>query len=162
MDKKRILILGVGNELLTDEGFGVRALEYLQAQYIWPDNVHLMDGGTLGVMLMTELMACDLLVVLDVVDGKETPGTVYLLEGEDLRQILSFKNSMHQLDLPDTLVTCRMAGHAVEAMVFGMQPFDMQSTHYGLTQEAQNKLPSFCHTVVETLRQRGIVEASSR
>ncbi len=161
MDKKRILILGVGNELLADEGFGVRALEYLQTKYIWPDNVHLMDGGTLGVMLMTELMACDLVVVLDVVDGKEAPGTVYLLEGEDLRQSLSFKNSMHQLDLPDTLVTCRMAGHAVEAIVFGIQPFDMQSTYYGLTQQAQNRLPYFCHKVVETLRQRGIVEVSS-
>ncbi|MBO4300355.1 MAG: HyaD/HybD family hydrogenase maturation endopeptidase, partial [Desulfovibrio sp.] len=157
-----ILILGVGNELLADEGFGVRALEYLKEHYIWPERVRHMDGGTLGAMLMTELMECDLVIVLDVVDGHKEPGTLYLLEGDALRQSLSFKNSMHQLDLPDTLLTCRLAGHPVEAMVFGMQPFDIQSTQYGLTASAQKKLPEFCHKVVETLRMKGIVEALPR
>ncbi|MBQ9405691.1 MAG: HyaD/HybD family hydrogenase maturation endopeptidase [Desulfovibrio sp.] len=160
MNNKNILILGVGNELLTDEGFGVRALEYLQEHYVWPDNVRFLDGGTLGAMLMTELMDCDFLVVLDVVDGSKTPGTVYLLEGDALRQSLSFKNSMHQLDLPDTLTTCRLAGHPVEALVFGIQPFDMQSTHYGLTADAEKRLPLFCRKVVETLQGKGIVTAT--
>lgn len=162
MKDKQVLILGVGNELLADEGFGVRALAYLQERYVWPTHVRLADGGTQGAMLMTELMDCDLLVVLDVVDGPEAPGTFYLLEGDGLRQGLSFKNSMHQLDLPDTLITCRMAGHAVEAVVFGMQPFDMQSTQYGLTPQAQQRLPQFCRKVVETLGKRGIADAAPR
>ena len=49
---KKILILGVGNILLTDEGFGVRAVEYLQANYTWPVCIRLLDGGTQGLMLM--------------------------------------------------------------------------------------------------------------
>ena len=96
MEQKRILIMGVGNILLTDEGFGVRAVEHLQANYAWPENVRLLDGGTQGLMLMTELMDCETLVVLDVVLGPEKPGTVYLLEGEDLRKSLSFRDSMAQ------------------------------------------------------------------
>ena len=79
MNDKRILILGVGNILLTDEGFGVRAVEYLEAHYRWPAHVRLMDGGTQGLMLMPELQECDFLVVLDVVLGPEAPRTDYLL-----------------------------------------------------------------------------------
>ena len=88
------MIMGVGNILLTDEGFGVRAVEYLQAKYTWPENVRLEDGGTQGLLLMSTLMDCDTLVVLDVVLGPEKPGTIYMLEGEDLRKSLSFRDSM--------------------------------------------------------------------
>ena len=127
------MIMGVGNILLTDEGFGVRAVEYLQANYTWPDNVRLEDGGTQGLLLMSTLMDCDTLVVLDVVLGPEKPGTIYMLEGEDLRKSLSFRDSMHQTDLLDTLITCSMAGHDVEAVVFGLQPFDYHTMQVGLT-----------------------------
>ncbi len=96
MNNQRVLILGVGNILMTDEGFGVRAVEYLQQHYAWPEHVSLEDGGTMGLRLMSTLMDCDKLVVLDVVLGPEAPGATYLLEGEDLRKSLSFRDSMHQ------------------------------------------------------------------
>jgi len=162
MEQNRILIMGVGNILLTDEGFGVRAVEHLEANYAWPENVRLLDGGTQGLMLMTELMDCETLVVLDVVLGPEKPGTVYLLEGEDLRKSLSFRDSMHQTDLVDTLVTCSMAGHDVQALVFGLQPFDYHTMEVGLTPQAQALLPEFCSKVVAALRERGITEATPR
>ncbi|GFH63469.1 MAG: hydrogenase maturation protease, partial [Candidatus Desulfovibrio kirbyi] len=56
MSQKNVLILGVGNILLTDEGFGVRAVEYLQSRYQWPASVRLMDGGTSGVLLMPQIL----------------------------------------------------------------------------------------------------------
>jgi len=156
------MIMGVGNILLTDEGFGVRAVEYLQANYTWPENVRLEDGGTQGLLLMSTLMDCETLVVLDVVLGPEKPGTVYMLEGEDLRKSLSFRDSMHQTDLLDTLITCSMAGHDVEAVVFGLQPFDYHTMQVGLTPEAQNLLPEFCTKVVTALEQRGIAIATPK
>lgn len=156
MSKQTVLILGVGNILLTDEGFGVRAVEYLGAHYRWPENVNLMDGATQGLMLMGDLMDCDFLVVLDVVLGPKAPGTIYLLEGENLRQSLSFRDSMHQTDLVDTLVTCELAGHRPEAIVFGLQPYDYKTMQVGLTAEAQAKLPEFCEKVVAELARQGI------
>ena len=162
MEQKKVLIMGVGNILLTDEGFGVRAVELLQANYTWPENVRLEDGGTQGLMLMTELMDCDTLVVLDVVLGPEKPGTIYMLEGEDLRKSLSFRDSMHQTDLLDTLVTCSMAGHEVQAVVFGLQPFDYHTMQVGLTPQAQALLPEFCTKVVAALEQRGIALAAPK
>ena len=157
MNDKRILILGVGNILLTDEGFGVRAVDYLEAHYRWPVHVRLMDGGTQGLMLMPELQECDFLVVLDVVLGPEAPGTVYLLEGEDLRKSLSFRDSMHQTDLLDTLVTCDLAGHRPEAIVIGLQPFDYKTMHVGLSPQAEALLPEFCRKAVAEMARRGIV-----
>ncbi|MDO5483352.1 MAG: HyaD/HybD family hydrogenase maturation endopeptidase [Desulfovibrionaceae bacterium] len=161
MQEKRILILGVGNILLTDEGFGVRAVEYLQEHYDWPANVRLMDGGTQGLMLMAELQECDLVVVLDVVLGPEAPGTVYLLEGEDLRKSLSFRDSMHQTDLVDTLISCELAGHRPEAVVIGLHPFDYKNMSDRLSPQAQELLPEFCRKAVAHLATRGIT-ASQR
>ncbi len=156
MSEQNVLILGVGNILLTDEGFGVRAVEYIEEHYRWPDNVTLMDGGTQGLMLMSALMDCDYLVVLDVVLGPREPGTIYKLEGENLRQSLSFRDSMHQTDLLDTLVTCELAGHRPNAVVFGIQPYDYKSMELNLTAEIQAKLPEFCEKVVAELAQQGI------
>ena len=157
VDDKKILILGVGNILLTDEGFGVRAVEYLETHYRWPERVRLMDGGTQGLMLMPELLECDFLVVLDVVLGPEAPGTFYLLEGEDLRKSLSFRDSMHQTDLLDTLITCHLAGHRPEAVVIGLQPFDYKTMQVGLSPQAQALLPESCRRAVEEMARRGIV-----
>lgn len=157
MNDKRILILGVGNILLTDEGFGVRAVEYLEAHYRWPVHVRLMDGGTQGLMLMPELQECDFLVVLDVVLGPEAPGTVYLLEGEDLRKSLSFRDSMHQTDLVDTLIYCDLAGHRPDAVVIGMEPADYHTMEIGLTPVCQARLPDLAGKVVEELRARGVI-----
>ena len=108
----RVLIMGVGNILLRDEGFGVAAVNHLEKNYYWPENVRLQEGATQGLLLMSELEECDLLVVLDVVLGGKEPGTVYLLENEDLSRSLSFQGSMHQTDLLQTLQVCELASLA--------------------------------------------------
>lgn len=152
-----ILVLGVGNTLLTDEGIGVHAVEYLRGHYTFPDNVALMDGGTLGMRLMEALMDCRLAVVLDAVLGDAPPGGLYRLSGEEMRRSLSFKDSMHQADLPDTLACCELAGHRPETVVFGMQPQDYASLGVGLTPACAKALPDFCMAVVEYLRAEGCI-----
>ena len=153
----RILILGVGNILLRDEGFGVAAVDYLKEAYHWPENVRLQEGATQGLLLMSELEACDLLVVLDVVLGGKEPGTVYLLENEDLSRSLSFQGSMHQTDLLQTLQVCELAGCRPQCLAFGLQPFDWRTMQVGLSPEVQAMLPVFAEKVVAELARRGIV-----
>jgi hydrogenase maturation protease len=155
-NSRRVLILGVGNILLTDEGFGVRAVERLQQRHVWPENVRLLDGGTQGLMLMHDILECDLLVVLDIVLGGEAPGTVYLLEGEDLRKSFSFRDSMHQTDLLDTLLTCELAGHRPRAVVIGLEPLDYKTAGVGLTPQTEARLPEFCAKALAELARRGI------
>jgi len=96
MTEKRILVLGVGNILFTDEGIGVRCIERMQEHFNFSDNVTLMDGGTLGTKLMGPILESDYLIVCDAVLCDDAPGAVYRLMGEDLRKSLAFRDSMHQ------------------------------------------------------------------
>ena len=137
----RVLIMGVGNILLRDEGFGVAAVNHLEKNYDWPENVRLQEGATQGLLLMSELEECDLLVVLDVVLGGKEPGTVYLLENEDLSRSLSFQGSMHQTDLLQTLQVCELAGCRPQCLAFGLQPFDWRTMQVGLSPEVSSRYP---------------------
>ena len=155
IETQRILVLGVGNILFTDEGIGVRAIEEMQSGYQFSENVTLMDGGTLGTRLMDYIMESDYLIVVDAVLGDSDPGSVYRLTGEDLRQSLAFKNSMHQTDLVDTLVYCDLAGHCPEAVVIGMEPADYETMAVGLSEPAQAALPHMMQRVGEEIRKAG-------
>lgn len=156
VNSQKVLILGVGNTLLGDEGFGVHALRYLDEHYSWPENVKLVDGGSLGLLLMAELMECDLAIVLDVALGGHPPGTFYRLEEDAFSEKLSFRQSMHQTSLVDTLISCELAGHRPKAVVFAMEPFDIQKLQTTLTPEAARKLPEFCARVVSEIGKMGI------
>ncbi|HKI82077.1 MAG TPA: hydrogenase maturation protease, partial [Pseudodesulfovibrio sp.] len=83
---KRILILGVGNILFTDEGFGVRVAEDLEQKYEFSDNVTVLDGGTLGLKLMGPIMESDHLIIVDIVLNDGEPGEIFRLLGEDLNK----------------------------------------------------------------------------
>lgn len=126
-EKRRILVLGVGNILYTDEGVGVRCVEKLEMEYEFSDNVTLVDGGTLGMRLMDYLLNCDTAIILDAVLGGQEPGTIYRCTGDDLRKSIAFKDSMHQSDLVDSLVYCDLMGNRPEAVVIGIQPHDYQT-----------------------------------
>ena len=68
MKEQQILILGIGNILWADEGFGVRCAEELNRQYTFPENVTLMDGGTQGIYLVPHVQLCDVLIIFDAID----------------------------------------------------------------------------------------------
>ena len=153
---KHILILGVGNILFTDEGIGVRALEWLQEHYAFPENVTLVDGGTLGMGLMDALLKCDYVYVLDAVLGGKEPGSIYRLTDNDLRKSMSFRDSLHQTDLVDTLIYCDILGHRPEGVVFGMEPSDYHTMELGLSPVCSQALPSLGEALVEELRGLGM------
>ena len=148
---KHILILGVGNILFTDEGIGVQALEWLRTHYSFPEHIYLTDGGTLGTGLMDALMSCDIVYILDAVLGGGEPGSIYRLTDENLRKSMSFRDSLHQTDLIDTLICCDLLGHKPEAVVFGMEPSDYHTMAVGLSVLCQQKIPELCRQLLEEL-----------
>ncbi len=153
---QKILILGVGNILFTDEGIGVRALEWLRDHARFPENVTLLDGGTLGVGLMDALLDCDRVYVLDAVLGGKEPGTVYRLTDENLRKSLSFRDSLHQTDLVDTLIYCDLLGHRPEGVVYGMEPKDYNTMELKLSPVCEQKLPELGSALLDELAGMGI------
>ena len=147
-----VLILGVGNILFTDEGIGVRAVQHLRDHATLPPGVELLDGGTLGGRLMDAILSCRRLIVLDAVLGDGAPGTIYRLEGEDLRKSLSFRDSLHQTDLVDTLVYCDLIGSRPETVVFGMEPADYQSMGTELSPACAARLPELAECALREAR----------
>ena len=139
--KLPILLLGVGNLLFRDEGIGVAAAQYITEKIILPEGVELLEGGTLGMRLMADLISHRKVVVMDAVLGGGRPGTLYRLTGEDMRKSLSFRDSLHQTDLPDTLMLCELAGYKPETVVIGMEPEDYQSMRIGLSPTCMAALP---------------------
>jgi hydrogenase maturation protease len=155
MTETRILVLGVGNILYTDEGIGVRCIEAMQQQYTFSDNVTLMDGGTLGTRLMGPIMESDFLIVCDAVLCGDKPGSVYRLIGDDLRKSLGFRDSMHQTDLVDTLGMCEIVGNRPEAIVIGMEPFDYHSMALELSPTALESMPVMIRSVIAEIKAAG-------
>lgn len=98
-----ILVLGVGNVLLSDEGAGVRALERLQERYLLPEQVRVLDGGTMGLDLLPYIEQTSSLLLLDAVRTGRPPGSLVRLEGDEIPAVLALKLSVHQVGLQELL-----------------------------------------------------------
>lgn len=108
----KTLVLGIGNTLLTDEGVGVHVLERLGAEPL-PEDVELLDGGTLSFTLAGPIEEADALVVVDAANLKSSPGTLRVFEGEDMDAFLmgNRKSSVHEVGLTDLRAIALLAGH---------------------------------------------------
>ena len=130
----QITILGIGNILLTDEGFGVRVIEKLFDEYEFPDHVAVVEGGVLGIHLLGTLSKTDHLIVVDAVKNKQPPGTLYRMEKDDLPERILMKNSLHQTDFLETLTLCEMIDKAPQTIVvLGAEPEDIVTHSVELT-----------------------------
>jgi len=96
---KQITVLGIGNILLQDEGFGVKVVDELQRRYRFPDSVQVLDGGTLGIELMRFITGCEKLLVIDAIAGDGPPGSFYRLAGEAMQAYFTDKVSLHELGI---------------------------------------------------------------
>ena len=148
-------MLGVGNILLQDEGVGVRVVEALERQYVFSDNVETMDGGTLGLRLMEAIGACDYLIVVDAVLNGGPPGSLYRLTGDDLRKSLAFKNSLHQVDLVETLAYCGLVGNRPECVIVGVEPKEYTAYSDALTPLIREKLEHITQEVLKEVAAAG-------
>jgi len=149
------LVLGAGNVLLRDEGVGIRAIEELQRRYDFPDEVHLLDGGTSGIELLRFFDGVDHLIIIDAISAGKPPGTVMRVEGDDVPATFETRITPHQLGLSDLLATARltdvMPGHLV---LFGVEPRTMESG-LDFSPEVKGALEKLTGHVVGELRELG-------
>lgn len=155
MMEKKILVLGVGNVLLRDEAIGVRVVEKLEREYSFSPNVELMDGGTLGMTLLDPVSKSDYVIVVDAVQNGGAPGTLYRLPAEELNKKLKFKNSLHQLDLVETLVYADMMGHRPDAVIIGVEPADISPWGTEMTEIVASQLEEMCFRVLHEVQEAG-------
>jgi hydrogenase maturation protease len=151
-----VLVLGIGNLVMGDDGVGVVAVQQLQSAYRFPANVRVVDGGTLGLDLLPMLENITNLIMIDAVETGGVPGTCVRLCGEDLPVALETKLSPHQMGLKDLLAVSGLMGHTPEEMVlFGVQPGSIKM-ELGLTAEVQASLECLVNGVLAELLGWGI------
>ena len=123
VSKPTVLILGIGNLVMSDDGVGVKVVQKLQREYLLPDFVDIMDGGTLGLDILPRLEGIERLIVVDAIETGDIPGTLVRLVGDEIPLALETKVSPHQMGLKDLLTVSLLMGHAPREMVLiGVQP----------------------------------------
>ena len=142
MDVQReVLVLGIGNFLWADEGFGVRAVEALHQAFRFPAGVELMDGGTLGLSLLPYVETSRRVLVFDAIDYGLEPGTLKVLRDAEVPAWGARKMSPHQNGFNDVLALAQLHGCAPEHIVaIGVQPQTLDDFGGSLTAPVRARL----------------------
>lgn len=152
----RIVVLGIGNLLLSDEGVGVRAIEAVRECWVVPRNVEIIDGGTSGMELLEDLSRVDLLIVADAVRTGRAPASMVRLAGGDVPVFFRARLSPHQVGLSDVLADLDFLGEAPrETVIFGVEPLSME-TGMTLTPDVAARVPELVAGIVAELGAHGI------
>ena len=151
-----VMILGIGCILYSDEGFGVRVVEKMQREYLFPENVVLVDGGVLGINLLGVISKPDHLIVVDAIRNKGKPGDLYRLEGDDIPERIRAKNSLHQVDFLEALTLCQALDKVPETVIIGVEPQDIDSMSLELTPAVRTQVDAVIHMVLAELDRLGI------
>ena len=155
-------VLGVGNVILRDEGFGVRVAEYLAAHYDFPESVQIVDGGTLGIELTQFVTGTRRLLVIDSINGHAAPGTLFRFEDDAVMEHFQDKISAHEVGIQDVLALLAVTGKKIpEVVVIGAQPYDVEAG-VELSEKMRALVPEMAQRALEELAAWGIVPAEKR
>lgn len=151
----KTVVLGVGNILLSDEGFGVRVAEALSQRFRFPDAVEVLDGGTLGIELMRFLDGAQRLILIDAIHGSE-PGSFRIIQGDDVRLYFQEKVSLHEMGIQEVLASLVVMEKPIaEIVVIGVVP---QSLEIGLdlTPLVASRIDEATDSVIRQLHDWGL------
>ena len=151
------LVLGIGNVLWADEGFGVRAVEALHAAYAFPETVVLQDGGTLGLNLYEQVASAPRVIVFDAIDFRLPPGTLKVLRDAEVPAWGRAKLSPHQTGFNDILALARLNDRGPRSIVaIGVQPVELDDFGGSLRDAVRARLPDAVTIAADQLAAWGL------
>lgn len=155
----RVLILGIGNVLWADEGFGVRCVERLADTHAAGRGVTLLDGGTQGLYLLPYLEDADVALVFDAIDYGLPPGTLKLIEGDAVPAFMGAKKmSLHQTGFQDVIATAKLRGTCPETLILvGCQPEELDDYGGGLRESVARQIDPAITMALAKLAALGVV-----
>ncbi|MCH7762584.1 MAG: HyaD/HybD family hydrogenase maturation endopeptidase [Candidatus Marinimicrobia bacterium] len=145
MDLK-INVLGLGNIIFGDEGFGVEVVRFLKANYKLSPNVNIIDGGTQGIYLLDYIESPDCLLIFDAIIPLEYEFKVYIYRNEELPTFIYRKLSAHQMGLSELLSVAKLNGKVPDEVVLIGVPPQKMDMHVGLTEEVRKLVPEAVET----------------
>ena len=152
----RIVVLGVGNILLSDEGIGVHAVNRLEALYDLPTEIEIIDGGTSGMDCLDQVSGADYLLIADAMRSKQVPGTITRLSGDQIPAFFKTKISPHQVGISDMLAALNFHGLMPKNIVLiGVEPLSF-ATAMELSPDLAARLPDVVAALVTELTGLGL------
>ena len=151
-DNNKIVIIGIGNVLLMDEGIGVHTINELE-KYDLPRNVEIYDGGTGGFKLIDLMHGASMVIFIDAVETGKVPGTVTIFKSEDVHSVYHKKKySLHDTDLLEVIKMTEVLDNRSEIEIVGIQP---KTINYGttLSQELTDSMPNIINTVLRRIEE---------
>lgn len=149
---KRLLVLGIGNMLLTDDGVGVFAAQELLKED-WPEQVTIREGGTFTQDIFYTFKDFDHIFVLDVVHAHGKPGTIYRLDEDALVKDEKQRLSIHDIDLIDSLRMAQLLFRQKTTLhVLGVEPQDYTTWNIGLSPAVQAVFPTYLEQARKEIR----------
>lgn len=154
-NKHRVVVIGLGNPLMGDDGLGLAVLDELRTGYALPPDVELVDGGTWGMNLLPVVEDADELILIDAIDVGAAPGTMVRLEHARLPRYLATKISPHQVDLRDVLGLAELRGTLpADTIALGLQPASVELRN-ALSDLLRCRVDQLAAAVAEELARRG-------
>jgi hydrogenase maturation protease len=154
-ERTPLVVLGLGNVLLEDDGVGAAAVALLRDRYEAPCGVQVLDGGTLGLSLLPYLDAADAVILVDAVRADERPGSLVRLTGEEVAPAVATRLSPHQVGVADLLDGARWLGRYPRRVVLlGLVPQSMNLV-VGLSASVRPALPALVERIVDEARMLG-------
>lgn len=151
MSEPKIMVMGVGNVLLSDEGLGVRFLDTL-AQKPLPSNVELLEGGTAGLELIPLIQDIDFLIIVDAMKAQSEPGGVFRFEPGDIRVFPEETEvSFHQIGIIEVLTLAKILGPVPQTLIYGVQPKTME-WGMNLSPEVYAVFPSLAEYILKDIQ----------
>ena len=145
-----ILILGLGNLLMGDEGIGVKSIEYMQ-EFPFPENVRLLDGGTGGFHLLSLFKEYERFIIIDATLGQETIGEIHVLKPKFASDFPRSLTS-HDIGLRDLMQSAELIGDLPEIYLVTINISEFNKVRIGLSETLEMRLPAVYRTVKEILK----------
>ena len=152
-----ICVLGIGNVLWADEGFGVRCVETLQQRYEFAPNVQLIDGGTQGLYLIQHVQQATKLLIFDAIDYGLAPGTLKLVENDAVPRFMGAKKmSLHQTGFQEVLMLALLTeAYPQQVLLIGCQPEELDDYGGSLRPVVRDAMEDALALGVDALRRWG-------
>jgi hydrogenase maturation protease len=155
-EKKKLIILGIGNILLQDEGFGVHFVNWFEKRWQLPNDAEIIDGGTLGYVLLNIMSNCERMIIIDIMRLDDEPGSIYRFSREEMETHLPPPTTAHEVTFADVLFKADLMGECPEMVFLCIVPKAYGDMDLEMTPLIKEKFPEMERLLLEELAKNDI------
>lgn len=157
MRKQAVTILGLGNILIGDDGFGVRFIDWFSDRYTLPETVSAVDGATAGLGLLDVVTGTDRLIVIDAIRVDDAPGSIYRFTKEDMSLHLPPASSVHEVEFLDVLAMADLLGQCPPVSFITVVPEKYDTMEVKISDSIRERFPDMERLLLNELAALSVI-----